>query len=288
VVSGLITQKLREIVEDAGTRSTIIRSKRKALTALFPYVTLRTKDGEHEMFDVFLRVVRSSERSGLMWFYIEPLLSVLLDERAPVFSKQAAIMASPHVPWWQFENGGHLVQLWAGAYSAVPYTDDVGQSVVDTLLQIASWKSPAITDDMWLWLNKCPDLPPVCSGRYWGSNHAVFKMVRALKDTKTLTSYLLLIWSEWDFLMPRGFDEMCASIREDFSGEEMGRHRTDLIRRLSYVRRELERGLEYIQQYKPELKEENLHRRRDQYKRLQDILLEVDNETAAGPIGESL
>jgi hypothetical protein len=73
------------MVKYAGTRSTVIRSKRKALTALFPYVVLRVKEGEHEMLDVFLDVVRSSERSGLMWFYIEPLLSALLDENTPVF-----------------------------------------------------------------------------------------------------------------------------------------------------------------------------------------------------------
>jgi len=287
-VSGLITRKLGEMAEDLDTRSTIIRSKRKALTALFPYAVFRVKEGEHEMFDVFLRVVRSSERSGLMWFYIEPLLSALLDEKTPVFSKWAAIMASPHVPWWQFENGGRLIQLWAEASSAVPYTNDIGQSVIDTLLQIASWKSPTIPAGTWSWLNMRPGLPPICSGRYWGSKEAVVKMVRALKDTETLTSYLLLVWSECDFLMPKGFDEMCALIQEDFGGEGMDHHRKDLLHRLGYVRGELERGLWHIQQYKPGLKEENLRLRRDQYRRLEEILLEVDKEATDRLLGESL
>lgn len=83
MVTWLITQRLGEMVEDVGTCSTMIHSKRKALTALFPYVVLRVKEGKREMFDAFLRVVRSSRRSGLMWFYIEPLLSALLDEKAP-------------------------------------------------------------------------------------------------------------------------------------------------------------------------------------------------------------
>jgi len=276
------------MIEDAGTCSTMIRSRRKALTALFPYVVLRAKEGDHEMLDVFLHAIRSSERSGLMWFYIEPLLSALLGETAPFSSKWAAIMASPHVPWWQFENSGQLIQLWAEASSTVPYTEEVGQSVVDTLLQIASWKSPTIPAGMWSWLNKRPSLPPVCSGRYWGSREAVVKMVRALKDIETLTSYLLLVWSEWDFLMPKGFDETCTLVQEDFSGEEMDRHRKDLLHRLGYVRGELERGLGHIRQYKPELKEENLRLRRDQYRRLEEILLELDKEATDRPIGESL
>ena len=66
---------------------------------------------------------------------------VAAGEKTPTPLKWAAILVSPHVPWWQFEDGERLVQLWADASSAVPYTDEVGQSVVDTLLQIASWKS---------------------------------------------------------------------------------------------------------------------------------------------------
>jgi len=274
------------MVEATDMRSTTIRSKRKALTALLPYVVLQVKEGEHEMFDVFLRVIRSSERIGLMWFHMEPLLSALLDEKTPAVLKRVVILTSPYIPWWQFENGGQLIQLWEEASSAIPYTNDVGQSVVDTLLQIAYLGSPTIPASMWLRLNMRPDLPPICWGRYWGSDRPVFEMVRALKDIKTLTSYLLLVWSEWDFLIC--FDEMCASIREDFSGEEMGNHRKDLLRRLGDVQKELERGLGHIQQYKPELKEGNLRRRRDQYRRLEEILLEVDKETTNRPICESL
>jgi len=278
MVSWLITQKLGEMVKDADTRSIMIHSKRKALTALFPYVVLRVKEGDYEMFKAFLRVVRSSGRSGLMWFYIEPLLSALLDEKTPTPLKWAAILVSPHVPWWQFEDGERLIRLWADASSAVPYMDEVGQSVVDTLLQIASWKSPTIPAGMWSWLNMRPSLPPLCSGRYWGSREAVVKMVRALNDIETLKSYLLLVWSEWDFLMPRGFDEMCTSIQEDFRGEEMNRHREDLLRRLGDIRVELGRGLEYFQRDKPELKKESLGLRQDQYEKLKEILLEVGGE----------
>ena len=226
----LITRKLGEMIGDADMRSTIIYSKRKALTALFPYVVLRVKEGKHEMFNVFLRVVRSSEWSGFMWFYIEPLLSALLEETR-IFLKRAAILVSPHLPWWKFRNGGQLVQLWA---------------------------------------------------------EAVFEMVRALKNIETLTSYLLLVWSEWDCLMPGSLDEMYTVIREDFSGEEVGHHRKDLLCRLGHVRRELEPGLGHIRQYKPWLTEDNLRLKRDQYRRLEEILLEVDKEAIDRPICESL
>jgi len=266
------------MVEGPDMGSTMIRSKRKALTALFPHVVPRENEGQHEMFDAFLRAARASPRSGLMWYYIEPFLSALLDGNAPVLSKWAVILASPHIPWWQFENGGQLIELWAAAASEVDYTDEIGQSVVDTLLQIACWKSPPIPPGMWSWLNRRPYLPPVCSGRYWGSRQAVLKTVRELGDFEILTSYLLLVWSEWDFVMPRGFDDMCASIQEDFGGEEMSQHRKDLLQHLERVLRELELGLEHIRQHKPGLEEDRILLRQRQYRRLEEILLEVDKE----------
>ena len=150
------------------------------------------------MFDALLRLARVWERSGLMWPHIEPFLSTLLDEESPVSSKRAAILISPHIPWWRPENRGRLIQLLTDAASGVPYTDVIGQSIVDTLLQVACWESPPIPASMWLWLNRRPNLPPACSGRYWGSKLAVVRMVRALEDPEILTSYLLAVWSEWD------------------------------------------------------------------------------------------
>ena len=256
----------------------MIHSKRKALTALFPYVVLQVKEGQHEMFDLFLRVVGTSQDGGLMWGYIEPFFSGLLDEQASIPSKRAAILTSSHVPWWLFRDREWLIQSWAGAASSVPYAEDVGRSVVDTLLQVACRKSPTIPAGMWSWLNRRPYLPPICPGRYWGSSRAVFKTVQALDDIETLTSYLLLVWSEWDFLMHKCFDEMCASMQKDFAGEETGHHRQDLLRRLGHVRRELDLGLEHIQQQKPTLREDNLCLRQDQYGKLEEILVRVDGE----------
>jgi len=275
-----------------------IYSKRKALTAFFPHVILQEEEGQDSMLDTFLQVVRASARSsrasaesdrapaqsGVMWCHIEPLFSTLLDEGSPVPLKRAAILASPHIPWWKLKNSGNLIQLWAVTASAVPCTDDISQSVVDTLLQIARWESLPIPVGLWSWLNTRPDLPPFCSGRCWGTKQAVFQMVRALGDLEILTSYLLLVWSEWDFLMPKGFGDMCASIREDFGGEGADHHREELLRRLGHVLAQLELGLEHIRQHKPSLQEGHLANRKQQYGRLKEILMEVDEARAGARI----
>ena len=275
MIAGIITQKLKKMVEDANAPT--ISSKYEALTALFRYAALWVDGG---MLDAFKCVATSPGGSGLMQLHIVPLLSTLLDEKSPNSLKRAAILASPHVPWWQFENGKELIQLWAKASSAVPYTDDIGRSVVDALLQIAHSKSPTIPDGMWSWLDKRPNLPPICSGRRLGSSQAVVEMVRGLKDTKTFTSYLLLVWSEWDFLELDGFKEMC-SILEDFGGEELYHHRKDLLDRLGHVRTELKRGLRHFQHYKPGLTEDNFRDGQGQYMRLEEILLEANKKATA-------
>jgi len=265
----------------------LIYSKRKAITALFSHMVWLEREGRQHMFDMFFHVARASDRSGFMWHCTEPLLSAFLDEETPNFQKRTMILVSPHIPWWQLKNGD-LIQLWARAISAVPYADDIGQSVVDALLQIACWEPRPIPPDLWQWLNMRPSLPPVCTGRFWGSHKPVFKMVQALEDVETLTSYLLLIWSEWDFLMPEGFDEMCVSIREDFSGERMGYHRKDLLQRLDRILGELGLGLEHIRRYKPGLEEDGFLRRQHQYGQLKEILSEVDREATDALTRESL
>jgi hypothetical protein len=82
---------------------------------------------------------------------------------------------------------------------------------------------PHIPIDMWSWLRKSPSLPPICAGRFYGSYSDVVRIVQGLGDIETLTAYLLLVWSEWQYQY--AIDEMCALIRNDFSGIRMGYHR---------------------------------------------------------------
>jgi hypothetical protein len=266
-----------------------IYSKRKAITALFPYAVWQEQDGQHKVLDVCLHAARASKQRDFLWYHIRELpVGRLLNGESPVSTKQAFILMSPHLPWYQRMDGHeHWVQQWAAAASAVPYTDEIGQSVADTLLHIAYNTSlqPHIPIDMWSWLRKSPSLPPICAGRYWGSYPDVVRIVQGLGDIETLTAYLLLVWSEWQSQF--AIQEMCALIRNDFSGIRMGYHRKKLLQHLDHVLGQLELGLEHLQQYDPRLREGDIQERQGQYRQLREVLLEVDREAIDALVCES-
>ena len=222
-----------------------LRSRRKAITALLPHAVWQERKGQPEMLNTILRAARASKAMWFMWCYVNQFPSTLFLEASP----RAIVLVSPHFDWRRLRGRGDLVQLWAATASAVPYTEEVAQGVVDTLLQIASVGELVryIPAHVWSWLTKRPSLPPVCEGHYDGTHAHVVEVVRGLRDIEILKSYLLLVWSEWD--TPAGCDEMCTSIREDFSGIGMGHHRAELIRRLDHVLGQLDRGLEYLIQH---------------------------------------
>jgi len=253
-----------------------LRSGRKAITVLFPYAVWQEQDGRHEMLAIFLRAARASNYTGFAWHHVQPFVNTLLSKADP----RTLLLASPHVPWDSWIGRVDLIRPWTAAVQKVPYTEEVGQSVVDTLLQIASEDEllPQIDADIWSWLNKKPSLPPACLGRVFGSYSHVVKAVRGLKDAEILRSYLLLVWSEWDSLWPHGFDEMCVSIREDFGRIRMGHHRTELLQRLDQVLERLDLGFEYLNQHNPNFEEHDLRAMQVQYPALRAILLEVDEE----------
>ena len=74
---------------------------------------------------------------------------------------------------------------------------------------------------------------------------------------------------------------MCISIREDFGGIGMWRHREVLTERLDHVLGRLDLGLEHLRQQKPSLGEDHIQRARGQYGGLKEELLEVDKEALA-------
>ena len=246
------------------------------------------------MLNIFLHAARASQTLRFMWHQVKPLFVMLLDRWSPVSQKQAAILALPHLHWRDVTNDKNLIELWAAATSVVPYTDEICCSVVDTLLQIASdntlWQYIPI--DMWSWANRCPLLPPLCAGRYWGSARSVVQTVQALDDIEILTSYFYLVWSEWDHLRS-GLGYLCqteyllnqdtlpvmhASIREDFSGIEMGYYRTYLLKRLDYILGELDLGLDHFQQHVPNFNENDIQQMKTQYKKLKWLLHGVDRK----------
>jgi hypothetical protein len=239
-----------------------LRYRRKAIDALLPYAVQRERDGKPEMFNAYLCAIRASGKRNYPWRHIASHADRLLCEASP----RAIVLASPHVPWYYLT--GDSVQRWATAVSGIPYTEEVGQSVVDALLHIASESKllPHIPVGVWSWLTKRPSLPPFCPGRYIGTQVCVVQAVRALKDVEILKFYLLLVWSERESIWSDGFDEMCTSIREDLGGIGIGHHRADLIQHLDHVLGQLDRGSGYRQQ---------------QYEKLEKLLLEAERRASS-------
>jgi len=288
MVSEKLSKKLKTLVEatDLGQ----IRSEYKAITALFPYAVWQERDGKHEMLNAFLYVVGASKWFGFMWNHIGPLFPKLLDEESHISLKRASVLVSPHLRWWSLPTSKHLIQPLATAASAIPYTNEVGMSVVDTLLQIASDHSlrQYIPLDMWSWLNTHPPLPPVCRGRYLAGLSNTLQIVQALGDIEILKSFLLLVWSEWNGLYFEGLKETYSSIWDDLSEIEMWHHREDLLKHLDHVLGQLDLGLEHLRQRDPDINEDGIQQRKDQYRTLQKVLLEVDMEATEMLIGEPL
>jgi len=252
----------------------IARSKRKAITALLPYTIWQERGGRSQMFDAFLYAARASMKQKFLWKRAEQFASPLLSKASP----RAILLASPHIPWRLLKHRGDLVQLWAMATRDVPYTEEIGESVVNTLLQIASEAPllPHIPLQVWSWLTKLPSIPPVCLGRCNGTRPHIIRAVRRFRDIGILKSYFILVWAEWDFISSGGFDEMCDSIREDFSGPLMHSHREDLIQRLDHILGQLDLGLGHLGQHNPNLREDHLQEMGDQYSVLKRILSEMD------------
>ena len=248
-----------------------LQSKRKAITAFLPYAIRQERDGRSGTLDAFLHVARASNDRQFVWRRIGSITPALLSEASP----RALVLVSPHILRYGLTVEGDLVLQWATATSTVPYSEEVCQSVVDTLLQIASVDRllPYIGVALWSWLTRRPSLPPVCFGRFIGSSPHIFKAVHALKDAEILKSYLFLVWSEWD--TPRGededFDEVCGSIRRNFMRTE---HQTELVQRLDHVLGQLNQGLEHLRQHDPRLGRFDLRRRNGQYEKLRASFVE--------------
>lgn len=137
-----------------------------------------------------------------MWYHLKLSTSGLNHEA----SYHAAVLMFPYVCWNWLAGNEDFTPLWMISASAVPCTEEVARSVVDTLLQIASQSEllPYIPIDVWSWLTKRPTLPPICLGRDVGTRFHVIEAVRGLRDIEVLKAYFLLIWSEWNDLSSNG------------------------------------------------------------------------------------
>ena len=270
-VSLLITNKLEAMVETADPGP--IFSKRKTISALFPYVVRLERGGQQDMVRAFARIARIGKFEEIVW------RRTRLD--------QIITLALPHEPWGAEPHDEIVVAKWALAASVTPYTEDVSLSVVDLLLHTAAVDSlrPLIPAGIWTWLKRRPSLPSRSLGWLGATNGDVVRRIRGLGDIEVLEGYLLLVWSERNCVESLGQDhvggrsglaEMQVSIREDFSGVGMGLHRENLIHRLDRVLEQL--GLGHLGNDRPDIDEDFIQTATEQYEELRRVLLEVDRE----------
>ena len=258
-------------------------SKRKAISTLLPCFVFLEQGGRPEMLDAVLDAFRASNLLQPIWDHAQPYLRSLLSRPNHPPLDRAIMLTSPYIDWDSKLCDESMVSRWVrsvAATSAAAYTEAVGQSVVDTLLQIAQVDHLRlhIPVDIWTWLKKRPSLPPVCNGRYWGSTSGIVHQIRDLGDIEILKSYFLLVWSEWNWPSRSGLDEMKIAISEDFGGIGMWCHREDLIERLDYVLGQLERGRKFLHQHNPLVDEYHVQRGKADYGKLKERLLEVDRK----------
>ena len=258
---------------------TSLESMCRAIDALVPYAIRLEQGGQQDMINVILLVARVS----VLIFRSDPILphiAAVFDKSSPSSLDRVITIISPYVPWsYPVMQTGGTVARWAAAASAVPYSEEVGQSVANALLQISFHNSlrSDIPINLWAWLKKRPPLSPMRWRQLNGSPDSAVHHVRTLGDIEILKSYLLLIWSEWNHLGFYSYRAIHTLIGEDFDGIGMRCHRDDLIKRLDHVLGQLGRGLEYFKQHEPKIDEEHIQQRKGQYERLKNVLLEVDN-----------
>jgi len=98
------------------------------------------------MFDAYLDVFAIPEAREL----VAKPIAMRLDEASPSSPRWAVTLILPYTEW-ESRYHPNTVAGWARAALAVPYTEKVGQNVIDALLWIASDYSlqPFIPVEIW-------------------------------------------------------------------------------------------------------------------------------------------
>ena len=257
-----------------------IWDKRKAIGVLFPYAIILERRGQQGALDTLSRAAMATNSEGFLWHHIKPFIMTLFNMPNPPSLNWILGFVSPRVVL-QDQPYDDLVAWRTAAPSP---TEEADRGVVNELLQIvfaASLRPRAV-------------FPPGFSGLLEGAGGDVLRQVRALGDTRILKSYLLLVWSEWDYIGDRfgGLTEMRDSIQGDFGGIGMGRHREDLIKRLNrilgrldsllleeafHLRSSSTRRSTYLQRHAPGV-DCDILTAKERYGGLKRLLLEVDGK----------
>ena len=255
----------------------LIFSKRKAITTLLPYAIFLEQGGQKAMVDAIFRAARASDSGKFLWRHVILYISRLFEKRSPTSLNRVIALISPYVPWGGALNNTIAVARWAAAASAIPYTVEVGQSVVHALLQIADIEllRPHIPIHMWGWTKRQTSFPAVDHGEPNKGDTSTLLFIRALGDIEILKSYFLLIWSDRWTPVPGIIEDTESSIKKDFCGVGMERHRRDLLERLDHILGRLDQRLEDCRQDKSSL-QRDLQVAKKKYTGFRAVLLAVD------------
>ena len=234
------------------------------------------------MADAIIDTVMASKDHCFMHPF-GPYIAMLFERPSPSFLNWLIKYMSPHINWRDDSHGEKLVVQWCAAVLAVQDKEEVSQSVVSTLLQIASVDSlqPHIPVQIWEWVKSKPSLPPLCWGWHPVTTPNVIRYIQGLGDLEIIKSYFLLVWSEWENPQIDGLEEMEISIRKYFVGTEMCGHREDLIKQLDYVLGQLGLGLEHLKQHNPWVDQYCIEAAQGQYNRLKGVLLDMERKDYA-------
>jgi len=218
------------------------------------------------MLDAISRVARVfiPDYGGLLWYRVQPFVTTLFKKPNPPSLGWVLGLISAHAPWHHEPHDKNMVARRA---VAVSHPEGVCWSVADELLCAAFVDSAG------------PLAPPMFLQRPEGTWGDITRQVRILGDIEILTSYFCLVWSELGPIDDRygGLTEVLVSIREDFGGIGMGRHREDLTKRLDSILKTLNSGdlwrhhIRFCVGSHPRTKE--------QYEELKRVVLEVDEES---------
>jgi hypothetical protein len=229
----------------------LIVSKRKAINTLLPYAIYLEQGGQQGMIDAIVRAARFSDsdfsnHGKFVWRQVVSYISRLFEKQSPASLNRVITLISPYMSWERALNSSVAVARWAAAVSTIPYTEEVGQSVVFTLFQIAdiSLLRPHIPIEIWGILKMQPSLPRIYNGVMAGGSSKIIAYVRRLGDIDLLKSYFLLVWTDRSGIIIGQANAMKESLQQDFGGTGMEEHRKDLIRRLDQVLGWLDQGLE--------------------------------------------
>ena len=221
-VSFAITQKLESMAEDPDP--VLINSKRKAISALFPYAVFLEQGGQRRMVDAISNAAKATRSRKFMWYRAKPFITAMFNKPNPPSLSWILGLVSPRVHWDDGVGGKGVIAKKAAATLETSQLDEDGWTVSSGLTRVG------FID---------PLHPDLSHGLPWEpeSREDLTDRVRALGDVEILKSYLFLVWSKRGPIDDDrgGLAEMRTLLQEDVSGIEMGHHREELVERLDHV-----------------------------------------------------